>query len=240
LGKLTDNIEWARMQFKPSKLRSISIVMGKVVDKTFFINGESIPTVSEKPVKSLGRWYDGDLKDTVRVGKVRVGLYSKGILQLPVSAFTEEFKCTNVRLAMTLVESCEKCVREAAPVLKTGRKWSAKKSKWQKTGPAQRIKLVVNEVRKQEKRMRCIKAISQAKQGEWMRWESVEQRKMGWQDTQKTTFLRSGEQPPRKGVKINSGKCWLILISGLLFPPEIATPSDQILFCGLHQHALFN
>ena len=30
--------------------------------------------------------------------------------------------------------------------------------------------------------MRCIKAISQAKQEEWMRWESVEQRKMGWQD----------------------------------------------------------
>ncbi len=71
LGKLTNNIEWARMQFKPTKSRSISIIKGKVVDKTFFINGEAIPTVSEKPVKSLGRWYDGDLKDTVRVGEVR-------------------------------------------------------------------------------------------------------------------------------------------------------------------------
>jgi len=71
LGKLTDNIEWAQMQFKPSKSRSISIIKGKVVDKTFFINGEAIPTVSEKPVKSLGRWYDGDLRDTVRVGEVR-------------------------------------------------------------------------------------------------------------------------------------------------------------------------
>jgi len=29
---------------------------------------------------------------------------------------------------MTLVESRDKCVREAAPVLKTGRKWSAEKS----------------------------------------------------------------------------------------------------------------
>jgi len=27
--------------------------------------------VSEKPVKSLGRWYDGDLKDTVQVEEVR-------------------------------------------------------------------------------------------------------------------------------------------------------------------------
>jgi len=65
LGKLTGNIEWERMQFKPSKSRSISIVKGKAVDKTFFINGEAIPTVSENPVKSLGSWYDGDLMDTV-------------------------------------------------------------------------------------------------------------------------------------------------------------------------------
>jgi len=47
------------MRFKPSKSRSIPVVKGKVVDKTFFINGEAIPTVSEK---SLGRWYDGDSK----------------------------------------------------------------------------------------------------------------------------------------------------------------------------------
>jgi len=71
LGKLTDNLEWARMQFKLSKSRSILIVEGKVVNKTFFINGEAIQTVSEKPVKSLGSWYSGDLKDTVRVGEVR-------------------------------------------------------------------------------------------------------------------------------------------------------------------------
>jgi len=94
---------------------------------------------------------------------------------------------------MTLLESHNECVREAAPVLKTGRKWSRKSvieakaalqigdivglvqhgrggfglslaaPKWHKAGPTQRRKLVVNEVRKQEERMRCIKAISQAK-----------------------------------------------------------------------------
>jgi len=58
----------------------------------------------------------------------RVGLYSKGILQLLVSALTKEFKCTKVTLEITLVESHNKCVREAAHVLKTGRKRSAKKS----------------------------------------------------------------------------------------------------------------
>jgi len=54
--------------------------------------------------------------------------------------------------------------------------------KWHKASPARRRKLVVNEVQKQEERIRCIKAISLAKQGEWMRWESVEQHKKGWQD----------------------------------------------------------
>jgi len=57
-----------------------------------------------------------------------VGLYSKEILQLPVSALTDKFKCAKVRLEMTLVGSRNKCVREAAPVLNTGTKWSAKKS----------------------------------------------------------------------------------------------------------------
>ncbi|KAF4079487.1 hypothetical protein AMELA_G00178540 [Ameiurus melas] len=63
----------------------------------FFINGEAIPS-DEKPVKSLGRWYDG--------------MRSKG-----------HSLCG-----------------------------------------------------------RCIKAISQGKQGEWMRWDRVEQHKIGWQD----------------------------------------------------------
>jgi len=51
LGKLTDNIEWAQMQFKPSKSRSILIVKGQEVDKTFFINGEAIPTESWEMVR---------------------------------------------------------------------------------------------------------------------------------------------------------------------------------------------
>jgi len=44
------------------------------------------------------------------------------------SALTEEFKCAIFRLEINLAELRNKCVREAAPMLKTGRKWSAKKS----------------------------------------------------------------------------------------------------------------
>ena len=40
-------ISWARMKFKPEKSRSLVLKKGK-----------------EKPVKSLGKWFDTSLKDT--------------------------------------------------------------------------------------------------------------------------------------------------------------------------------
>ncbi|GAA6095653.1 uncharacterized protein LOC124385259 [Tachysurus ichikawai] len=54
LRKLQENIERARMKIKPSKSRSISIIKGKLSDHRFHVGRETIPTVSEKPVKSLG------------------------------------------------------------------------------------------------------------------------------------------------------------------------------------------
>ena len=55
------------MQFKPKKSRSLSLRRGKVDDSVKFrIANQTIPTVSEEPVKSLGRWYDATLKDTKR------------------------------------------------------------------------------------------------------------------------------------------------------------------------------
>ncbi|MGH0128506.1 UNVERIFIED_CONTAM: hypothetical protein FKN15_027537 [Acipenser sinensis] len=63
--------------------------------------------------------------------------------------------------------------------------------------------------------------------------------------TQKTTFLRPGEQPPRKGVKTNSrpgqleaARDWKMLADvgqWLIFPPEIATTNlrpDIVLWSG--------
>ncbi|KAJ8403133.1 hypothetical protein AAFF_G00360490 [Aldrovandia affinis] len=192
LGKLQANITWARMKFKPSKSRSISIVKGKLVDQRFYIKDTPIPLVSELPVKSLGRWYNASLKDsdqcdqlreetikglvsidkTLLPGKLKlwclqfgllprlmwpltvyeipmtkveklertvssyikkwlglprclsnIGLYGHGALELPVSSLTEEYKCTKVRLNMTLTESQDGMIQAAAPRLATGRKW---------------------------------------------------------------------------------------------------------------------
>lgn len=57
-------ISWARMRFKPAKSRSLVVKKGKVTDRfRFNIDGSMIPSISEKPVKSLGKVFDSSLKD---------------------------------------------------------------------------------------------------------------------------------------------------------------------------------
>lgn len=94
-------IRWARMAFKPAKSRSLVLRKGKVTDRfRFNIEGALIPTVSEKPVKSLGKVFDSSLKDTSAVqstcqeldswlravdrsglpGKFKAWIYQHGIL----------------------------------------------------------------------------------------------------------------------------------------------------------------
>ena len=282
LNKLQQNIDWARLKLKPSKCRSISIIKGKLSESRFYIGEEPIPTVAEKPIKSLGRWYDSTLKDGDQVNQIRqytidalktieksllpgklklwclqygllprlqwpltvyeiplskveklesivgsfvkrwlglprclskTGLYGRGLLELPVSSLSEEFKCSKVRLEMTLRESLDPCVAKTTPTLVTGRKWvpaiaaqqarsalhhqeivghvqhgrgglglGQHKPAWSKATPSERRGLVVEEVRRQEQAMRCAAAVSQAKQGQWMRWEGVERRKLSWKD----------------------------------------------------------
>ncbi len=61
-------IKWARMSFKPAKSRTLVLKKGKVTDKFhFMLEGTPIPSISEKPVKSLGKLFDHSLWDTVAI-----------------------------------------------------------------------------------------------------------------------------------------------------------------------------
>ena len=61
-------IVWARMRFKPGKSRSLVLQKGKIKSTArFTIAGEFIPTVTEKPVKSLGKWFDSSTKDQAAI-----------------------------------------------------------------------------------------------------------------------------------------------------------------------------
>ena len=63
---LESSVSLARMRFKPAKSRSLVIKRGIVVDKfRFAIAGSIIPTLREKPMKSLGRLYNYSMKVTV-------------------------------------------------------------------------------------------------------------------------------------------------------------------------------
>ena len=63
-------IAWARMSFKPSKSRSLVLKKGRVVDRfRFTLAGDTIPSISEQPVKSLGKVFDASLKDANSIKK---------------------------------------------------------------------------------------------------------------------------------------------------------------------------
>ena len=63
LERLDVLINWSRMKFKAKKSRSFTFKRGKQVQMKFQIGKENIPTVKQKPVKSLGRLYQGNLTD---------------------------------------------------------------------------------------------------------------------------------------------------------------------------------
>ncbi|CAC5369161.1 unnamed protein product [Mytilus coruscus] len=100
LQDLGELIDWARMKFKPSKSRSLILKKGKVQDRKITIGGDIIPTIIEKPVKSLGKWFRDSFNDRGSVdemvsqagkwmdiidksglpGKYKVWCYQHGIL----------------------------------------------------------------------------------------------------------------------------------------------------------------
>ncbi|XP_061778568.1 uncharacterized protein LOC133569990 [Nerophis ophidion] len=68
LEDLIELTNWARMEFKPAKSRSLVLKKGRVQERfRFKIRENIIPTVQEKPVKCLGKWYRADLKDRLSV-----------------------------------------------------------------------------------------------------------------------------------------------------------------------------
>ncbi|XP_078589523.1 uncharacterized protein LOC144869891 [Branchiostoma floridae x Branchiostoma japonicum] len=63
---------WARMRFKAKKCRKLVLRKGKLCDKLQLeIQGEKIPSVSDQPVKSLGKKFDKTLGDVQNVKEFR-------------------------------------------------------------------------------------------------------------------------------------------------------------------------
>lgn len=72
LKRIEKHITWARMSFNPVKSRSLVLRKGNVLDKERFrLSGGDIPTIREKPVKSLGKRIDHSLKYTTPIQETK-------------------------------------------------------------------------------------------------------------------------------------------------------------------------
>ncbi|KAK0146517.1 hypothetical protein N1851_014151 [Merluccius polli] len=114
-------------------------------------SGTVIPTITEQPVKSLGKLFDSSLKDSAAIQKsnkelgplsslperkwlglprslTSAALYgTSNILQLPFSGLTEELMVVCTREALQYRDSRDCKVSSAGIEVRTGRKWKAGK-----------------------------------------------------------------------------------------------------------------
>ena len=92
LHRLDELIAWSRMRFKAKKSRSATLKRGIQKEVRFFIGGEPIPTVREKPVKSLGRLYQKSLSDRSQ-GKQIQQTAESGMKAIDNTSLPGKFKC---------------------------------------------------------------------------------------------------------------------------------------------------
>ena len=60
---LQELFKWAAMKIKPSKCQSLSLLKGNCKEIKFSVDGNEIPTICKKSVKSLGHCYSLPLTD---------------------------------------------------------------------------------------------------------------------------------------------------------------------------------
>ena len=104
LQRLDELVSWAGMKFKAKKSRSLSFAKGRQIEAKFEIAGETMPTVKENPVKSLGRLYHGTLNDRSE-GKVIQALAEDGLGKIEKTLLPGVFKiwCLQFVLIMKLL-----------------------------------------------------------------------------------------------------------------------------------------
>ncbi|KAK0147597.1 hypothetical protein N1851_012928 [Merluccius polli] len=114
MNDLTVTTEWV----KPAKSRSLVLKKGRIVDKfRFSISEPPIPTISEKPVKSLGKILDSS-RSTEELEQ-HLPLWK----HLQTEALPDEFNVLRTREVLQFQDSNDPKVSRAGIAVKTGRKW---------------------------------------------------------------------------------------------------------------------
>ena len=63
LDKMAEKLDWAELEVRPEKCRSLVIIDGKLSRRTPTINNKPITSITEKPIKYLGKTYNRTLND---------------------------------------------------------------------------------------------------------------------------------------------------------------------------------
>ena len=92
LKALEKMANWGRMQFKPSKSRSLCLQKGKVTKHAFSVQGERIPMIQEEKITCLGKVYDSSLKDINSIKDVQEKL-SEWLRTIDKSQLLGRFTC---------------------------------------------------------------------------------------------------------------------------------------------------
>ena len=67
LVKLFAKFKWAGLEGRPDKCRSLVIIKGEVSKRTPVIDGVAITSITEKPVKHLGKQYNKSLNEKEQI-----------------------------------------------------------------------------------------------------------------------------------------------------------------------------
>ena len=67
LNKLIDKLKWAGLTVKPEKCRTMVIKKGKISNQTVHIEGTPITSITEKPIRYLGKTYNMSLNERAQI-----------------------------------------------------------------------------------------------------------------------------------------------------------------------------
>ena len=91
LDRLVERLKWAGLSIKPEKSRSLVIIRGKVSNKTPSIEGIPITSITEKPIKYLGKLYNKTLNEQEQAGEVLVEL-NQGLKKIEKTQIPGRYK----------------------------------------------------------------------------------------------------------------------------------------------------
>ena len=114
LSALEDIIKWARIKLNAKKSRSLVIKRGKIDNgNRFRISGEVIPSISESPIKYLGKVYDDTLKDIANTRNTKAQL-DQWVAKIETSNLPGKFKVWCVEYGIIPRTACQLTVYEVS------------------------------------------------------------------------------------------------------------------------------